>query len=179
MALYEKRLFFFFTAFITLVNGCYDRWALAVGFVMTNMDPTPLKWTVYGLHKTCGVLVLVLLVIRIIVRLTSTVPPHPEGLLKIHKAVSSISPYVLYFFMAAMVLTGYVMSDAGGHVISLFNKIPLPLLFEKNPELSHFTNEMHEFLAIPFAAVIVLHIAASFYHHIVLKNNTLKNMLGR
>lgn len=82
------------------------------------------------LHKSFGILALVLVIIRLFNKLLSRRPPLPNDLPKWQKFAAHITHFGLYTLMLAMPLSGWLMQSAGGRVVSLFGWITLPQLVE-------------------------------------------------
>lgn len=150
---------------------------LIVGFIMADMAPSSLKWTAYTLHKSTGVLLMMLLAFRLVWRLSN---PTPQLTITGVKGIfSRLSVYVLYAAMATMVFSGFVMSDAGRYTINFFNLFILPYVFEESPELSKFAGKVHANAAFALVGFLFLHVSAAFYHHLVLKDTVLMRMLPK
>lgn len=85
---------------------------LAIGMIMEEMPKGPEKWQLYDLHKSFGVIALMLILIRIPVRFKNPVQPlsgTPRGDVIKAKAVQGL----LYLSMLLMPISGVVMSQAG------------------------------------------------------------------
>ena len=150
---------------------------LIVGFIMTGMQPSSLKWTAYTAHKSTGVLLMALVAIRLIWKFLNLTPQLTVSGIK--GFFARLSVYVLYLAMITMVVSGFIMSDAGGYAIKFFDMFTLPFLFEKNPELSSLASQIHNKAAFTMIGILCLHILAAFYHHIFLKDTVLVRMLPR
>jgi cytochrome b561 len=150
---------------------------LACGIIMADLAASPLKWKMYMLHKSVGLVVLFLIISRLIWRFINIVPELPASLPATHRSLAKLSPYVLYAMMITMVLSGYVMSDMGGHAISFFDAYTLPHLFSKNQSLSAIAAKTHGIAAYCFIVILTTHVFAAFYRHFVLKNEVLRRML--
>ncbi len=136
---------------------------LAVGLLMGDMADSPAKWQVYGLHKSFGIIVLALLIIRIGIRLKSTVPPLNPTFSTLIKRLANLNHLALYVLMLIMPASGYLMSMLGGHGVSVFG-LPLPNLVGEDKKLGHLAYETHEIAANLLIAVLVLHILAVIKH---------------
>jgi len=147
------------------------------GFVMTSMAPTDLKWTTYGLHKSFGFIMLVLVFIRILSRIISSPKIKDHSISTLHHLLIKVSVPALYLVILCMALSGFIMSDAGGHAINLFGLYELPLLLKDMQCLSGYAHNVHEYVAPVGAAIIGLHILATLYHHFILKDDTLTRMM--
>ncbi len=73
-------------------------------------------------------------------------------------------------------MLGWLLLSAGGKPIPFFG-LELPALIAPDDGLKGTIKELHETLANIGYALIALHAAAAIYHHHVLKDNTLTNML--
>ena len=150
---------------------------LVVGFIMADMQPSSLKWTTYTLHKSTGVLLIMLLAFRLVWRLSNPTPRITVNGLK--GIFARMSVYVLYAAMATMVISGFIMSDAGRYTISFFNLFTIPYVFEESHELSKFAGQVHTNAAFALIGFLFLHVFASFYHHLILKDTVLVRMLPK
>ena len=150
---------------------------LAAGLYMTDMDKSDLKWQIYGLHKSFGILVLFLIAIRLSWK---AIDKAPVALSTYKKAERILSKLLQHFFLAAMVLmpvSGWLMSSAGGHSIKFFGLFEVPALIEKNKDIGGLMHEVHEYLGWAMIVALVLHISGALKHHFVTKDITLSRMM--
>jgi cytochrome b561 len=150
---------------------------ISVGVIMTEMLPSPEKFQLYGYHKATGVIVFFLVLLRLLWRLINTNPALPKTLTPWHKRVAKLSPIALYALIIIMPISGFIMSDAGGHPISMFGLFTLPDLIEKNADLSKAAQLVHYYAAFILSGLIVSHVLAALYHHYILRNVILVRML--
>lgn len=150
---------------------------LIVGFNMSSMEASNQKWQLYFLHKSLGVTILILVVLRLTWRLTNTQPDLPFDLPLWQKAASKITHYLLYLLMLVMPLSGIMMSRYGGYEINVFNLFIIPPFAEKKPELGKLFYEIHEISAFILSGLICVHILAGLYHHFIRKDYVLSRML--
>ena len=75
---------------------------LSVGFFMTELEFSPFKLEVYALHKSFGVLVLMLLTGRILWRLFDRRPKHVPTLKWWENALAMLVHFALYFAIFSM-----------------------------------------------------------------------------
>ena len=69
-------------------------------------------------HKSLGMTVLVLAVLRLAYRAIAGAPPYAEPLAPLLHAASQVAHLVLYALMIALPAVGYVASTAGGYEVS-------------------------------------------------------------
>jgi cytochrome b561 len=153
---------------------------LAIGIYMTDFIPKDASYrgTIYGLHKSFGVLVILLFFIRIINRLINKAPKLPNSLPNWQKFIAKVTHFKLYILMFLMPISGYLMSNSYGYAVNLFG-LRMPFLIEKNYESGAFFSYCHKYLGYIFIALITLHIMAVIRHRFFDKteNNILSRML--
>lgn len=149
---------------------------LGVGMWMEGLPDTyPGKYDYYALHKSFGVVALLFVIFRISVRLRSAVPKLPAEITKFDSMLSTGTIALLYLCMLGMPLSGYFMSTFGGYPVSMFG-IPIPSIFEKNPELGKFFREMHGLGGWMLIVLISLHLLGTLKHYLIEKVNLLQRI---
>ena len=147
---------------------------LAGGFLMGYIPDANLKLKilVYNMHKTIGLLILVLSLFRLYWRLTHKPPALPSEITGLPKLISKAVHTLFYVFMIAMPLIGWAIISTSRFPSKLFNAIPLPKLpilsgikGDERKSIHHLFEEAHEILAFIAVALIVLHVAAAIKHH--------------
>jgi cytochrome b561 len=135
-------------------------------------DPREL---VKALHFMLGIVVLLLVVIRLGVRLSSPTPaivPTPGFIENLLAKVMHLS---LYAFMIFMPIAGWVILSAEGHGVPFFG-LELPPLLDKNDALAEQVEELHKLVGEIGYYLIGLHVLAGLFHHYVKRDNTLKRI---
>jgi len=150
---------------------------LAVGLIMADMAPSPTKMMLYGLHKSTGVVILLLVIIRLTWRFANPVPQLPRSLHPLHHHAAKLSPLALYTFMFLMPLSGFTLSQAAGYPIDVYGLFTMPTLLSKDHDIAKTAVMIHKYGAYTLIGILALHISAAFYHHFILKTNVLKRML--
>lgn len=135
------------------------------------------KLAVFARHKSVGITILGLAVLRLLWRWLNPTPPLPSNLKPRERFLPRCTHGALYVLIFAMPLTGWIMSSARGFPVSWFNLYQLPDLVPKSDRLFNATVITHATLAITLAIVVALHIAGALKHHYVLKDDTLRRML--
>ena len=146
-----------------------------LGYFMGDLDKGPLRFFIFNLHKSLGILVLVLIILRLFWRLINLVPaPLSQNYLlnKLSKAVH----YFFYFILLVVTFSGWTYSSARGGPINVFGLFSVPALVEKNNEIAKIAITIHTLSVYVFIAFVGLHILASLDHHYFLKDKTLKRM---
>ena len=146
---------------------------IGVGMVSTVMPKyVPLLAT----HKTLGIAILVLALIRLGVRLRRGAPPLPADLPEPMKLAAQLSHYALYALMIGMPLIGWAMLSAGAYPVVLYGDIRLPAILPPSDALHTLLWNAHFYLAFAFFALILLHIAAGLFHALVRRDGVFQSM---
>ena len=153
---------------------------IGFGVYMTDFlsNETTNRHEIYELHKSLGVLVLILLSARIINRLYHKPPALPATIKNTEKKIAHLAHLSFYFLMLIVPLSGYLMSNSYGFEVKIFGII-LPNLTQQNIDLARVFSEIHEISALSLAGLIALHIVAFVKHDFFdqKENDVLKRML--
>ncbi len=129
-------------------------------------------------HFTLGLSVFVLLVIRIVGRLTAGAPPITPVPPAWQALLAKLMHLALYAFLFAMPSAGWVILSASDKVIPFYG-LNLPPLVGPDKALAEQVKELHETFATIGYFLIGLHALAALFHHYVTKDDTLKRMFPR
>ncbi|TKW60555.1 MAG: cytochrome b [Blastochloris viridis] len=159
-------------------------WAMALvivgmlisGLVMGDVQPLALKFQVIQLHKSFGILVLVLAFTRVFWRFTNPAPRLPLGTPLWQKAAAHGTHLALYGLMFVMPFSGWLMSDAKGYHPNFFG-LPVPVLGEVDRAAGRVLGDIHEYGAYLLMALIAMHVGAALFHHFIVKDEILTRML--
>jgi cytochrome b561 len=135
------------------------------------------KLAMLARHKSVGITILMLAVVRLLWRFANPTPPLPATLKPYERFLAHFTHAALYFLIFAMPISGWVMTSARGFPVSWFSLFQLPDLVAKNRPLYEAMLTTHEALAWSLGAVATLHLLAALKHHFVLKDTILRRML--
>jgi cytochrome b561 len=156
---------------------------IIVGTIMTDLEEgDPLMGQLYFLHKSFGISVLMLSVVRIIWRLTHKYPALPDGMSKFEVLAAKATHFGFYFLMIAIPFSGWALTSASPYGLSFFGLFDFPLLpiistMADKKELMEPIEEIHETLANFAILLIALHVAAGLKHHFINKDGVFTRML--
>lgn len=153
---------------------------LGLGIYMTDFLPkdSPNHLEIYSLHKSFGVIALILIFIRVLNRFINKAPALPKTFKKSEQILSHLAHFGLYILMLCVPLSGYLMSNSFGYPVHLFS-IELPKLIGTNFELGKIFAEAHEISAFSLLGLVAIHILAVIKHRFFDKpeNDVLKRMI--
>ena len=136
----------------------------------------PAKIAPLALHKSLGITVLALAIIRLVWRWLNPVPSTGH-LATWERALARLSHVALYALIFAMPLTGWMMSSARNFPVSWFNLAQLPDLVRPGRGTYELMHDLHGALFAALACVALLHIAGALKHHFIDRNDVLRRML--
>src|SRR5882724_1462577 len=146
---------------------------VGVGMVSTIM---PKYLGLVSIHKSLGIAILVLALIRLAVRLVYGAPPLPADLPAPMKLAAHLSHYAFYLLMIGMPLIGWGMLSAAAYPIVLFGSVHLPAILPESDSLHTLLWNAHFYLAFAFFALILLHVAAALFHALVRRDGVFDAM---
>lgn len=151
--------------------------ALPMGLWISEMEVSLASLKYFGLHKTLGVSVLVLILFRIGWHLV-TPPPRPlsHGVLWQDGLARSVH-LAFYVLLVAMPLSGWVASSATGIDTVIFERLTLPRIAPESERWEEVGFVVHGLIGRLLIALIILHIAGALYRAIVLRDGTLARMI--
>ncbi|HUY68684.1 MAG TPA: cytochrome b [Alphaproteobacteria bacterium] len=148
---------------------------LAIGWTMTSLPKgADLKFTLFQWHKSIGITILILSVLRLLWRLVNPPPPLPATMKTWEKFAAHASHALLYILIIGMPLLGWAIVSASTMNLPtmLYGVIPwpnLPILpalpVADKKSLGHAFAAAHSAGAWILAVLLVIHIAAALKHH--------------
>ncbi len=149
---------------------------LAVGLIMSDMSKSdPLRATLYSLHKSFGITVLMLASLRLALKLKLGGPSLPGTIPAMERHLATLGHWALYGFMFLMPVSGYVMSASYGLPVRWFG-ITVPRLVSIDKARGALASDIHEFAAYALIGMLLLHVGAVALHYISHHVNLLKRM---
>ncbi|MBK1780064.1 cytochrome b [Advenella sp. WQ 585] len=149
----------------------------ALGFYMQDLPLSPAKLQYYAWHKWAGIVMLLLVLVRVVWRITHKAPELPESMSAFMRFMANAAHWVLYALMLAIPLSGWLMSSAQGFQVVWFGVWPLPDLVGKSQELGALLNTVHWALNYFLLAFVIIHACAALKHHFLDKDDILTRMV--
>jgi len=150
---------------------------LVLGTIAEGARLSPLKLDLFVWHKSIGVTILLLVILRFAWRLYNRPPSAPAGTPAWETKLARIGHALLYLLMFAVPMTGWWVSDTTRIPFKAFWLVPMPDLIAANRDMSDLAADVHGALTTLLLLVIVIHIAAGLRHHFFLHNKILTRML--
>lgn len=129
-------------------------------------------------HVSCGISILLLMVARLLVRLTSPTPPIVPKPKPMMTGLAHLGHLAIYLLFIALPVIGLLMMWFRGNNWIAFG-IVMPHAAEANFDLVDMLKAYHITLATLGYYLIALHALAALMHHYVWKDNTLLRMMPK
>ena len=167
----SSRLIHWATAFLILLV------MIPVGLTMVRLPDGVAKNTLYELHKSFGMTIFVLSVIRVAIRAVEGFPPLPASLPAWQKVAARASHLMLYGLIFVVPALGFIGTSMCCSPVNLFWLVPIPLEFAGGMEGAKIVLALHKVAVALMAAILCVHVAAALWHGFVRRDGVLERML--
>ena len=138
----------------------------------------PTRSILMQIHKSIGLTVFLLMILRLCWRLINPTPHLPLTTPRWQKRAARGSHALLYFALIFMPLSGWIMSTAGGHTTRFWWLFVIKASWiPESKTLSHFASDIHLLLAWTITGLLIIHIGAALKHHFVDKDGVINRMM--
>ncbi len=151
---------------------------LTFGKWVGSMSLSPDKLRALMVHKSIGITLLALVLLRLLWRLLSTRPAADDQMPRWQQWSARFTHELLYLCMVVMPVSGWVVNSAANVPMSWFGLFQIPDPFAAVSAMKSDAMLVHEVTAWVFIGLIVIHVAAALHHHFIRKDATLRRMLS-
>jgi cytochrome b561 len=136
------------------------------------------------LHKSLGLSVLLLMLVRWFWRATHPVPDFPADLPHWQRRIARWHHRTLYALLLAQPVLGLVQSSAYGAKTTFWGVLVVPSIVPAawsrpaTDVVRKAAQDLHSLVGWTLAALIGVHVLAALYHHFVRRDDVLRRMLG-
>ena len=148
-------------------------WMVGLDYYSTWRKDAP------DLHKSIGLVLLGVMVLRVLWRFISPPPPTLQSYSRMTRIGAKFGHGFLYLALFAVMLAGYLISTADGVGIPVFGLFEVPALVSGLPDQADTAGVIHLRLAWILVIFSGLHALAALKHHFIDRDATLTRMLGR
>ncbi len=129
-------------------------------------------------HKSIGMTILMLAVVRLCWRFYFPGPALPNNMMHWQKMASRYTHGLLYALIFVLPLSGWLMSSAASYSVSWFNLFSFPDLVSADESLKSLLMSVHEFLATSLFVLALVHIVAALKHRFFDYDDVLQRMVS-
>ena len=149
---------------------------LALGWYMTGIPrQTPPRGFYFNLHKSLGVLALIVALAQVAWHFTHAIPPLPARMAAWEIRISLIGHYVLYAAVILVPLTGYLGSSFNRFGVRFFG-IPLPHWGHEDVALREMFVQAHRLASYALVVLVAIHVLAALKHRFIDRDDVLQRM---
>lgn len=151
---------------------------IGLGWYMVQL--TYYDWFYHGslsLHRSVGLIVLALAVLRLAWMLVDRRPRPPLSLTTFDMIASRTVHAVLIVLMVVMPVSGYLISTEAGDPVPVFGLVNMPAVIDVSDQLREIATDVHFYSVYATAGLVVLHTLAALKHHLVDRDETLRRMI--
>jgi cytochrome b561 len=148
--------------------------AFVLALVLDDVE-APLKGTLVTVHKSLGLGVLALVVLRLVWRAVAPPPPLPATTSALVQKASGLGHIGLYVLMAVVPIVGILFVFYRGRGLD-FGLFSIASPFAENRAIARPLKEIHELAAYALIGLAALHAAAALWHQYVWKDGLLDRM---
>lgn len=152
---------------------------VTLAFIFEGMPRGLEKIAVIGLHKSVGMTILILAILRLLWRFYNPQPALPLHMKVYQRVLSKVTHGGLYLILFALPVSGWIMSSAAKIPVSYFGLFNFPDWVSPDKDLVRLSKDIHESLVYLLLALVSLHIAAVIWHQWIVKDGILYRMLPR
>ena len=161
---------------------------LGLGFRMVRLvSDVTVQFGLYQTHKSWGLVIFTLALVRIYWRATHKPPEMPGGMSPLEVALARGAHLALYVLIVLQPVTGWLMASASplqetwGLKNLVFGWFELPDPFQPGSKgLEDIFKSIHAWAAFGLAVILTGHMAAALRHQFMCRNGVLRRMiLGR
>lgn len=148
-----------------------------LGYVMADMRLSPQKLQIISWHKSFGIVLLLLVLLRLGWRVASPPPALPDAIPWRERTAARSVHALLYVCLFALPISGWFMSSAAGLPIVVFKawQLPDPIGADEGVRLALFAT--HKIIGFCLLALLAVHVAAALFHHYLRRDDILMRML--
>ena len=125
---------------------------------------TPARGYFINLHKSTGIIIGLLIVLRLWWRVKHAPPPFPVTMVSWQKRLATASHQLMYVCMLLMPLSGYIASNFSRHGVKFFNFLTMPPWGPDIKLVYVIFNQIHKTTGLVLGALILLHVTVAMRH---------------
>lgn len=130
----------------------------------------------YFIHENLGVTIWLLVLARLAWRRLHPPPPLPAGMPGWMQRAAHATHAALYVLLLVQPVLGFLATNAFGFPLAYFGLVPLPSPVGHNEPLGNLLLPIHLGVGLALLGVIIMHVGAALFHHVVRRDGVLKRM---
>lgn len=151
--------------------------ALPMGIALDKLPEGPLQDAFFNLHRSIGVLVLALAIIRVAARQVLGAPAPAATLTTFERAASTAAHHSLLLLIILQPIIGWLSMDAYRADVSVFGLFTLPHVLPQDDAAYKVLSAAHGFFGLLMLAILAAHVGGALMHGFIKRDGVLNRML--
>ena len=152
---------------------------IGLGLIGQELPLSGEKIKIFVYHKSVGILILALVLVRIYWKLSQTQPQAAEGITPEQHKMAGLGHGVLYGLMLALPLSGWLLNSAAGFPFKWMDLFAFPSIPGVGESVKDLFVQVHLYLFYGLLVVLAGHIGMALLHHFKFKHTVLSRMLPK
>jgi cytochrome b561 len=148
------------------------------GITMVSVEPGTVQNVGYNIHKTNGIVIFLLAIVRLGWRWSHPVPGYAPDMPVWQARLARTTHALLYIVLFLMPITGFLYTAIGGFPVPFFMLYDLARFVPENKPVAEIFKYAHLTLQFVLYFTVLLHVAGALQHHYVRKDGVLRRMLS-
>jgi cytochrome b561 len=148
-----------------------------VGIVIANEWGGPAQDALYSLHKSVGLLLIPIVIVRLIYRLTHPPTPLPDDIPAIQRFAAEATHWALYILILVQPFIGWIATSAYRAPLPFFGLFEFPPIWPEDRAFSDGLFVVHRIVGVVIGVIAAMHIGAALFHHFVRRDQVLMRMV--
>jgi cytochrome b561 len=149
---------------------------IPAGITMVNIGPGTVQNTLFDLHRSIGVLLVPVILLRLAYRLGHPPPPLPADIPAVQQFAASFVHVALYALLIVQPIVGWIGTSAFRARINVFWLFELPPIWPQDRAFSDQVFVVHRAIGYLIVLLLATHIGAALFHHFVRRDRVLLRM---
>jgi cytochrome b561 len=147
-----------------------------IGWLMPDIHRGQTPGAGMTFHISFGITILILILLRFVWRLTHPVAPE-SSLPAWQRLGSEVVHWMLYVFVLATTVSGWLFASFRGWSVSFFYLFPMPMLSSDNAAAGKAIDGLHQAAEWALLVLIGVHVAAALAHVFLYRDRIMQRML--
>jgi cytochrome b561 len=148
------------------------------GVTMVAVEPGTVQNVCYNIHKTNGIVIFLLALVRLGWRWSHPMPVLPADMPEWQAKLARTTHALLYLVLFLMPITGFLYTAMGGFPVPFFMVYDLAQLVPENKPVAEVFKYAHLTLQFVLYLTVLLHVSGALYHHFGRRDGVLLRMLS-
>ncbi|MBV6486612.1 MAG: Cytochrome b561 [Pseudorhodoplanes sp.] len=150
---------------------------IPAGIAMGLAPQGPAQDFLFHVHRSCGAILIPILLFRVFYRLTHKPAPLPDDIPALQRCAAELVHWLLYILLTIQLFLGWIATSAYRAPILVFWTFELPPIWREDRAFSEQLFVFHRLIGITIALLVCVHIGAALFHHFVRRDRVLYRML--